>query len=157
MYEEFKDILYYYRFIKQNKDGSIDISGKLYNDDSKEYFKYVLSENVIVNKLYGSFYCCRINLKSLKGSPRIVTGWFNCSYNRLTSLEYCPKSITGEFWFNANKITELIDWPKNILGFIYYENNPIQRKLYPIELGNWSEIHNFLLQKKLKKIGAQLE
>lgn len=46
----------------------------------------------------GSFDCCHIDVRSLEGSPAIVTDSFYCYSNpKLKSLEGAPKSVGGAF------------------------------------------------------------
>ncbi len=40
----------------------------------------------------------KLNIKTLKGSPKIATGSFNCNNNEITSLKNSPKRVDG--WFD---------------------------------------------------------
>ena len=57
----------------------------------------------MTNKIYDYYLSRRkMNLTSLKGSPKEVGGNFNCSHNNLKSLEYSPKKINGNFYCRNN-------------------------------------------------------
>lgn len=66
----------------------------------------------------GGFICSGVNIKSLKGAPKIVYGKFGCAYcQSLTSLEGAPKEVYADFICNnCSSLTSLNGVPKVIAG-----------------------------------------
>jgi len=59
-----------------------------------------------------------MNLTSLEGSPKNVTGYFSCSNNQtLSSLKGAPENVKGSFWCSNNpELTSLEGAPENVKG-----------------------------------------
>jgi hypothetical protein len=57
-------------------------------------------------KIYGSFYCHRNKLISLKDSPKIISEDFVCEHNFITSMEGSPLKVDGKFYCESNPIYE---------------------------------------------------
>ncbi|MBZ4042586.1 hypothetical protein [Flavobacterium hibisci] len=81
---------------KINTDGSLDVTG---NVKFAENMNFTTDIPLVFNKVSGDFDCSRMNLRSLKGSPKEVGGVFNCTFNQLESLAYVPK-IAHRFIFD---------------------------------------------------------
>ncbi len=52
-----------------------------------------------------------MNLRTLRGSPQVVSDDFDCSSNRLVSLEYAPRQVMGAFRCSNNQLTSLTGCP----------------------------------------------
>jgi hypothetical protein len=57
-------------------------------------------------EIESDLYCAHNKLVNLKGSPKIIRGWFVCSRNNLTSFLYSSKIIT--LYFCIEKIICLV-------------------------------------------------
>ena len=130
-----------------NNDMTIDVDGNLNLEEKLENLDEL---PIRFNEINGNFYCGNNNLKSLKGSPRIVNGDFdcsnnklvtlygapenivnkymggnfNCSYNNLTSLEHITKEV-NDLNCDNNEIKTFYHFPK-INGKLMLKNNPIE-------------------------------
>ena len=80
-----------------NDDGSIDVNG-----DVELSFKDLTELPLRFNKVTGWFDCSYNRLTSLKGSPRLIGGYFLCT----NSLEFCPDYVGGYFYCTGNKLTD---------------------------------------------------
>lgn len=75
------------------------------------------------NKIYGDFNISGFNLNTLKGSPRIVRGFFDCSYNSLTTLKYAPKEVLKHFDCSYNILNSLKYSPDEVYDILANHNN----------------------------------
>lgn len=50
----------------------------------------------------GDFDVDNCGLKSLRGCPKKIDGYFSCQMNELTSLEDGPKEVRGSYYCNSN-------------------------------------------------------
>ena len=94
-----------YHNIKQytiNDDGSIDV-----NDSVVIINKRMKRIPIKFNKVYGTFYCRKIGLLTLKNSPNYVGGSFYCDDNLLKSLYGCPQNVVGYFFAQDNPLETL--------------------------------------------------
>ena len=64
----------------------------------------------------GNIDCRYLDLKSLKGAPKVVKGDFWCSVNRLKSLEGAPEYVGGSFDCHYNQLKSLEGAPKEVGG-----------------------------------------
>lgn len=96
------------------------------------------------NAILGSFDCSNNNLKSLNGSPRILTNSFYCEYNSLTTLDgSLLKKINDDYYCNNNKLTTLIGGPEIInVDFNCSDNNLINIDGFPKEVNGLFCVHN---------------
>ena len=72
----------------------------------------------------GEFYCDHcVNLKSLKGAPKIVGESFYCDgCDKLTSIKGAPEEVGGYFYCgDCGKLTSLEGAPKSVSGGFYCE------------------------------------
>ena len=94
-----------YHNIKQytiNNDDSIDVN------DSVVFINSRMKRIPIkFNKVYGSFYCRKIGLLTLKNSPNYVGCSFYCDDNLLKSLYGCPQNVIGYFFAQDNPLESL--------------------------------------------------
>lgn len=133
-----------------NEDLSVDV-----NANVQLSFKAIQNLPVQFGIVKGSFSCTNNNLKTLKGSPRVVIGDFNCSSNKLESLVGGPQEV-GKIYnatknklislegialkigddahFGFNKLTTLSDVSCSVAGHFYCHHNQIK------ELGNFEII-----------------
>lgn len=75
-------------------------------------------------KVEGNFYIANCNLKTLKGSPRYVTGFFDCSNNNLMSLDYAPEKV-NDFDCSNNKISSFKNIHLTATNMLLIQENPI--------------------------------
>lgn len=101
------------------KDGNLIIK-HINNPISEKTFADFIGEDWTGKTFEGSIDCSGIGLTSLKGCPKVVTGYFNCSNNQLTSLDYAPEEVKGYFDCRQNFIESLTteNFPK-INGIVY--------------------------------------
>lgn len=94
----------------------------------------------------GNFLFFGCNLKSLKGSPREVTGSFDCSFNDLKTLEYSPTKVLGLFVCTSNKLTSFFGCPKEIGKDFVSRGNKIRTLKYAPDIirGNFRITDNYL-------------
>lgn len=78
-----------------NDDCTIDVNGDV--NFSCEYLREL---PITFRVVKGNFDCSKLNLTTLKGSPKVVFGNFNCSFNKLTTLEHAPERVHGTFIFD---------------------------------------------------------
>jgi hypothetical protein len=74
----------------------------------------------------GNFFGDKRGLKSIKGSPKRVTGVFDVCSNGLTSLEGAPEELEYGFHCANNKITNLIGLPRKIEGNLNCSRNKLK-------------------------------
>ena len=55
-----------------------------------------------------------LEITSLEGSPKTITGSFKCRGNELTSLEGAPEEVTGSFDCSYNELKSLSGIPMRI-------------------------------------------
>lgn len=67
-----------------------------------------------IQLLVGSIFCNKLDLVSIKGSPKQIVGSFRCQENQLTSLQGGPKDIGRHYNCSHNKLTTLQHAPKII-------------------------------------------
>lgn len=111
-----------------------------------DIYDYSLSENLIIDSdstinlshirlsefpsfiqfgtIRGTFFCNDNNLKSLRGSPRIVHGSFYCKNNSLESLEFGPIHVDQFYFCNGNNLKSLEGSPNFVGGSFECSNNP---------------------------------
>jgi hypothetical protein len=101
------------------------------------------------NEIWGLFSINFCDLTTLKGSPKIVHGYFGCSNNLLTDLKYSPEIVHGNFLFIDNKVRDIYDITKKIGVSIWSVNNPVDCLVYRfteiIDINNindWIEFFN---------------
>ena len=98
---------------KINDDGTIDANNVRLNwHDINEFPPYIN-----FNMIHGDFLCSRINLKTLRGFPKIVKGDLNVSENKLKSLRYAPDKVGGVFNCSYNHLRSLEFAPKSVYEF----------------------------------------
>ena len=117
---EIDDICYQYDIInyKINKDKTIDVY------DHVDIIKTNLTEIPLnFNVVTGNFLFECNTLKSLKGSPKRVDGFFDVSYLNLKSLKYSPEYVGGDLSLEGNKLTTLKNIPKTKGQLFLHENN----------------------------------
>lgn len=68
----------------------------------------------------GNFICSYNNLRSLKGSPKIVTGYCSFSYTAVKSLKYAPEIIGDDLCCDGNNLISLKGLPKDFKGGIWF-------------------------------------
>lgn len=51
-----------------------------------------------------NFNCINLGLKTFKGCPHTINGYFYCSSNKFKSSEFFPDYIGGSFMMNNNPI-----------------------------------------------------
>ena len=103
---------------KINKDNTIDA------DMDVSLFQYPESElpsYIQFRKVVGRFSVSDSELKTLKGSPNGICGYFDCSgCTHLTSLEGAPRETVKAFdCSNCNSLTSLKGAPKKVGGSFY--------------------------------------
>lgn len=76
------------------------------------------------NKVQGDFIIDSLNLETLEGSPKIVTGNFSAKYNQLKTLKFSPESCQN-YIINDNQLESLEGISRNIQGNIICNNNKI--------------------------------
>lgn len=77
------------------------ITGRNINIKTDDY-SLKLPNNIVIEEVNGNFDCSYNHLRSLEGSPKIITGYFNCSNNHLFSLKGMPKKIGKDFYVQDN-------------------------------------------------------
>lgn len=110
------------KYVKTNKDGTIDYKGYIYWHDlamDKMPFKF--------NKVYGDFNVENCSLTTLEGAPVICLNSFNCRGNNLTSLKHCPKEVGGDFNCSYNNLTSIDTMPEKIGLGVNFSNNQIKK------------------------------
>lgn len=100
------------------------------------------------------FTCSNCNLKTLKGSPKIVEANFCCSENQLTTLEGAPEIVKGDFFCCYNNLVSLAGGPRIVVqNYDCSENNIDLTKALPDAVGGVfimsikSELRDKLLNK----------
>lgn len=76
---------------------------------------------IIVN-----FDCSENILKSLKGCPVNIDGWFDCSGNQLETLQDGPTYVGGWFGCNDNWLNNLDYLPTSVGFSIYAYGNSVK-------------------------------
>ena len=98
-----------------NNDGTIDVYGDItiINKKITEFPDYIQ-----FGKVDGNFDCSCSSLKSLKGAPQEVGGYFDCSFcDSLTSLKGVPEKVGGKFTcFDCDSLKSLKGAPKKVGG-----------------------------------------
>lgn len=90
----------------------------------------------------GGFHCDHNELKSLKGTPNIVSGSFLASWNKLPNLIDGPKEVKGDYIVSHNELTSLDGLASVIHGFLSISNNKLKDlKGIPRVLGGNLYIH----------------
>jgi len=87
-----------------NKDGSVDIIGKLYLTGSKHIEKIPVK----IRKLSGNFFSRDSGITTLENCPDFIAGDFCISYNNFTNTVYFPKKIIGGVYDYGTIYTEEI-------------------------------------------------
>jgi len=85
---------------KIDKDLIINVRGDVFLSRRKII---ELPEYIQFGKVIGDFWISGNGLISLRGCPRIVTGYFSCTDNNLTSLEGGPKLASHFLCYNNKK------------------------------------------------------
>ena len=92
--------------------GFIDVTGGFYcNDQNLDNFL-----GLKFGEIGGHFICKENNLRTLEGSPEIVSLSFWCDENPLVSFEGAPKRIDGNFifgnYYNVYNLSGFLRWIK---------------------------------------------
>jgi hypothetical protein len=87
-----------------------------------------------MKRVVGNFHVDSCGLKSMRGFPEKVLGWFSCEQNELTSLEGMPKIIFGDIFIRANPGAftkeDVLEYTENLGGRdIYSENSHVDESL----------------------------
>ena len=108
------------------KTNRYDYDGDLDRNELNTFFVSEDKDGFIINfgKITGDFICINLGLKSLKGAPQEVGGWFDCSYTELTSLEGAPIKVGGDFDCSNNQLTSLEEAPQTVEGDFECRYNP---------------------------------
>jgi len=77
-----------------------------------------------VTRVKGNFHCTDCGIRSLKGCPEIIDGYFSCSRNCLTSLEYGPRVTQKDYYATNNHLISLKGCPDRV-GDFRIEMNPL--------------------------------
>ena len=94
------------------------------------------------SKVLGDFECFDKGLKTLKGAPEEVEGYFGAEHCQLTNLEGAPKRIGGYFNVSGNKIKSLAGFPEHVGGAIFLHDNLLTSlKGLPETMSDDLEIH----------------
>lgn len=87
-----------------NDDGTVDI----YDDFTlSDYTSNMKSLPIDFNIAYGNFSVAETKIKTLKGCPKQVNGFFDCSDNELETLKYIPEIVNGGLFCNDNLLKSL--------------------------------------------------
>lgn len=104
----------------------------------EEFPEYINFEYVM-----GGFHCDLNKLRSLRGSPKIVSGAMICSNNRLENLEYAPREIKGDLIVSHNNINSLKGFPRIVEGLVSVSNNNLTNlEGIPSKINGNFYIHN---------------
>lgn len=99
-----------------NEDLTVDVDGNV------DLFKKKLYKIPIqFNEVKGYFNCACNQLKSLKGSPKIINDYFSCNTNKLISLKFGPNIIKGDIICYKNELLSL-DYLPIIYGVLYCDD-----------------------------------
>lgn len=77
-----------------------------------------------------SFDCSHNELRTLKGAPYQVGGYFMCSHNQLSSLEYGPNKVKGSYIAHYNQLTSLEFVSHEIGGDLIVCQNQLKNLLH---------------------------
>jgi len=128
LYYGYEELIPPYRI---NDDGTIDLLESFDVPDRKigEFPSYIN-----FNICEGDFMLDYTELKSLRGCPKKVEGYFSCEGNRLMSLEGMPETILGDIFVrdNPGKFTmeDVLMHTKDLSGRkIYSENSHVDEGL----------------------------
>lgn len=124
-----------------NDDLTVDVFGnvKLFNQKLTKFpFKF--------GEVTGDFYCSKMGLETLDGSPRKIGGSFDCSENNLVNLIGGPILVGNNYICSNNKLESLEGAPDEINGNFYCVFNFLKTLQYcPSEIHkNLSIINNEL-------------
>jgi hypothetical protein len=104
-----------------SKTGKIDVKYlDIWNIENERFPKSEIEE--IIESLFeigfgectSSFNVKGVNLKTLKGSPQRVGGYFDCRDNNLTTLEGGPRYVGGSFYCSDNPLENLKGSPDEV-------------------------------------------
>ena len=103
-----------------NNYGLIDVDQDVkLRDDSYSYIAPMFGA------ITGFFSCSHMNLKTLKGSPRIVSSFFYCDNNQLKNLEGGPIVVQSSYSCSYNPVKSLKGSPISVGGFFICTNTNI--------------------------------
>ncbi len=145
--EEIIDWLDKYNIINYtiNEDLTVDVA-----DNVNLYNKELTSIGVNFNNIYGNFNCGENKLKSLKGSPKVVTLDFICINNNLENLEFMPEKVGRYFGCNKNQLLKELQY---ITNFNYIKTILNKEKLERIlieAIKNKEALDLILIDKNIK-------
>jgi len=89
-----------------NLNGTIDIDSFVFVDEYEVHKLEEFPDYIRFNKA-NYFDCSFKNLKSLKGTPRIVNGEFSCCHSKITSLEGGPILAKRYYVYDCRNLSSL--------------------------------------------------
>jgi len=105
--------------------GNEDIENKIYKNNLNISFKNLKSLKGCPKEVQGYFYCDSNYLETLEFVPIKIHKDFNCSGNQLTELKDSPKEVQGSFDCSRNNLISLEGCPKEIRGTFYCSSNKL--------------------------------
>jgi hypothetical protein len=90
--------------LTKNEDGTFDCRfGIIAGMDLVKNGQFIIQ----FNKVGGDFICERLELTSLKGSPKYIGNSLHCNNNNLTTLKYGPLVVNADYYCSCNNLISL--------------------------------------------------